>query len=428
MYSMSRKLNAYTVYLLMVGIDSLARSIMFTLNLIYQAEVVHLNPLQLVLVGTTLETACFLAQIPTGVIADVYSRRLSVVIGYILTGVGFLLEGLVPTFAAVLLGNILWGIGATCIDGAQEAWVVDEVGEEHAGRIFTRGSQIGQIMGLIGIPISVALGSLRLNVPVVTGALIITLLGLVLPFIMREDGFTPTPREERNSWQSMGRQLTDARHMVSLKPMLVSIFGATLFMGLSSEGFDRLNQVHFLQDFTFPSLWGLTPVIWFGIISAVGSLLGIATTELVNRRLNLNHAPSLLRALTIINSLLLISMLSFALAGNFYLALIAVWGVGVMRTASRPLYNTWVTQNSDSRVRATIFSATGMIDAIGQIGGGPAVGYIGERVSIRAALTAASLLLSPILLFFLRGFRLPQQGEDSSMKSSSVDTIVELER
>ena len=38
-------------------------------------------PLQLVLVGTTLELACFLFEIPTGIVADLYSRRLSVVIG-----------------------------------------------------------------------------------------------------------------------------------------------------------------------------------------------------------------------------------------------------------------------------------------------------------------------------------------------------------
>lgn len=168
-------------------------------------------------------------------------------------------------------------------------------------------------------------------------------------------------------------------------------------------------------------------MLWFGIISAVGSLLGIATTELVNRRLNMNHAPSLLHALTIINLLLILGMVSFALAGNFYLALLSVWGVGIMRTASRPLYNTWITQNSDSRVRATIFSAAGMIDAMGQIGGGPAIGYIGERVSIRAALTATSLLLSPILFFFLRGFRLLQRSDGASLENQTLEAATEIE-
>ena len=62
-----------------------------------------LDPLQLVLVGTTLEATAFVCEIPTGVVADVYGRRLSVIIGLLLIAFGFLLEGLVPQFAAVLL-------------------------------------------------------------------------------------------------------------------------------------------------------------------------------------------------------------------------------------------------------------------------------------------------------------------------------------
>ncbi|GHO44348.1 MFS transporter [Ktedonospora formicarum] len=421
------KLKAYPVYLLMVGTYSLAGAIMFTLNLVYQVEIVNLNPLQLVLVGTTLETSCFLSQIPTGVIADVYSRRLSVIIGFVLTGIGFLIEGLIPNFAFVLLGNIIWGIGATCIDGAQEAWVIDEVGEEHAGRIFTRGSQVSQVAGLLGIPISIALGSLRLNVPVVTGAILILFLGLLLPLIMTENNFVPTPREDRNSWQAMGRQFIEARRALQIKPMLISIFGAGLFIGLASEGFDRLNQIHFLQDFSLPTIWGLTPVIWFGIMSAGSSLLGIATTELVNRGLNMNRTRSLVRALTVIDSLLIVCVVGFALAGNFYLALLAFWGARVMRTAQQPLYSTWITQNADSRIRATIFSFAGMVDAIGQIGGGPIVGYIGERASIRAALTVTGLLMTPILFFFLRAFRLLNRENASKQEENLAEPVTELE-
>ena len=39
----------------------------FTINLVYQVKQIGLNPLQLVLVGTTLELTAFLTEIPTGV-------------------------------------------------------------------------------------------------------------------------------------------------------------------------------------------------------------------------------------------------------------------------------------------------------------------------------------------------------------------------
>ena len=63
---------------------------------IYFVEVVGLDALQLVLIGTALEVSAFLFEVPTGVVADVYSRRLSVIIGTILLGFGFMLAGSIP--------------------------------------------------------------------------------------------------------------------------------------------------------------------------------------------------------------------------------------------------------------------------------------------------------------------------------------------
>src|SRR5690349_2109845 len=83
-------MSPYRLFLLMSGINALALDMAFTLNLVYQTKVVGLGPLQLVLVGTVLEIVLFVAQIPTGVIADLYSRRLSIVIGYSLMGAGLL--------------------------------------------------------------------------------------------------------------------------------------------------------------------------------------------------------------------------------------------------------------------------------------------------------------------------------------------------
>jgi len=105
-------------------------AVIVTVNLVYQATVVGLGPLQLVLVGTLLETVTFLFEIPTGIVADLYSRKLSVMIGVFLIGLGFVIEGAVPAFTAVLLAQIVWGIGFTFVSGAREAWIADEVGEE----------------------------------------------------------------------------------------------------------------------------------------------------------------------------------------------------------------------------------------------------------------------------------------------------------
>ena len=85
--------KAYSVYLLFRFVCSLAVSMSTVLSIVYHLEVVQLDAFQLVLVGTVLETSCFLFEIPTGVVADLYSRRRSVLIGMFLYGLGFLMGG-----------------------------------------------------------------------------------------------------------------------------------------------------------------------------------------------------------------------------------------------------------------------------------------------------------------------------------------------
>ncbi len=101
----------------------------FTASAVYQVTVAELTPLQLVLVGTALELTVFVFEIPTGVVADVFSRKLSIVVGFLLIGTGFSLEGSFPIFAIILLGQLVWGIGYTFTSGATQAWISDEIGE-----------------------------------------------------------------------------------------------------------------------------------------------------------------------------------------------------------------------------------------------------------------------------------------------------------
>jgi len=49
------------------------------------------------------------------------------------------------------------------MDGADAAWIADELGEERVGPVHIRAAQIGSLAGLIGIAISVGLASVRLN-------------------------------------------------------------------------------------------------------------------------------------------------------------------------------------------------------------------------------------------------------------------------
>ena len=121
-----------------VGIRRLNYATGYTLFAVYLIRVVGTNPLELVMPGVAYELAIFLFEIPTGVVADVYSRRLSVIIGYGFMGVGFIIAGLVPSLAITIIGLSIMGFGSTFVSGAISAWIVDEIGHERASQAFVR--------------------------------------------------------------------------------------------------------------------------------------------------------------------------------------------------------------------------------------------------------------------------------------------------
>lgn len=402
------RLDPYRLYLLISGASALFLWLAFSINLVFQVERVGLSPLQLVLVGTVLEGTYFLFEIPTGIVADVYSRRLSVIIGTALLGAGLLVVA-VPSFLVILLGNVVMGIGYTFISGALEAWVVDEIGEARAGQAFLRGSQIEQVGALVAIPVGVGLATFQLNLPIVVAGILTIGLTLFLIPTMTEDGFAPTRREDRSSFEHMRETFLDGARLTRRRPVLLTIFGIAFFMGMSSEGFDRLSPAHLLDSFALPQVGDLQPVVWYGILTFGAGVLRIVAAEALRRRVDTNDHHAVTRVLFGIDSLLVIAMAAFAIAGSFTIAAIAFVAASVLRGVNSPLTSAWINQSIDPRVRATVISMSGQADAIGQIAGGPGIGAIGSMVSLRAALSAATVALVPSLLLYARALGQGQQ-------------------
>ncbi len=397
------RLAPVPVYLLITGVGSAFFMTYATVSSVYRITEAGLNPLQLILVGTVLEISTFLFEIPTGVIADVYSRRMSIILSFFLMGGGFILEGFLPVFWAILLAQALWGIGFTFSSGAEEAWIADEVGNQSVrqahdpgvGRIFLRGAQMGQLGSLAGIGASVALASIGLALPLIVAGILFMAFALVLTFIMPEKGFRPASREDRRSWQAMGQTLKGGAQAVRRWPALTAIMAIALFYGASSEPLDRLWTFHLLESFTLPPIGGLDPVVWFGIIMAGSLIFGIAFVEAVRRSFDVDDSRIAVRALFVINAIIIVLVLLFALAGSFALAIASLMASQVFRRVSVPIFDAWTNQHLDSSVRATVFSMRAQSDSLGQVAAGPAIGAFATATSVRLALLSVAALLVP---------------------------------
>ncbi len=411
------KLNAYSIYLILRGADSFIRSMIYIGIAVYYIQTVGMNPLELVLIGTTIEITIFLFEIPTGVVADTFSRKYSVILGLFLCGVCFVLESLLPFFLAIVLAEVIRGVGETFISGALDAWIADEIGPERVGRAFLRASQIGQVSGVLGTFVAAGLSLFALNIPVLLGGIALIGLSIFLLFSMPENGFKPVPRGERNSWQAMGHTFGSGLKVVRSSRWVLTILLIGAVFGAFSEGYDRLWEARFLKGFTFPELWGLNPVGWFALFGLVGMFLSMIVTEVFRRSLDTNNHTAVARALLIINTLLIGSIAAFALAGNLWIAVGAFWILSLLRSINGPLYSAWLNQNLDSASRATVLSMGSQFDALGQLVGGPIIGLVALNFSIPMGLLVSGLILSPVLLLYLRTLR-----RDDQTSSLGVET------
>lgn len=394
--------DAYKLFLLMTVVQSAALTIVFTINLVYQVRQVGLNPLQLVLVGTTLELTAFLMEIPTGVVADVYSRRLSVILGFLLLGAGFLVEGSLPLFEALLIAQVIMGLGYTFLSGATSAWLVDEIGPERAGGAFLRAAQVAQVTSFLAIFASVALASISLQTAIIAGGLLLILLAGLLAMIMPERGFQRRQADERETWRTLLSTFREGVSLIRASQVLILIMLATVIHGAFSEGFDRLSVAHILENFSLPPLGQINEIAWFGIISAVSMPLSLGVTEVLRRRLDLSDGRLVAKTLMLVYVVMIGSVLLFTLGDSFALILLGLWLTQAARQVRNPLMEAWINLYVASDVRATVLSIQGQADAFGQIAGGPAVGAIGLASSIRTAISVSGLLLLPILLVFRR--------------------------
>jgi len=396
--------NPVPVYLLIEGGQAFLFALTFTLNLIYQVTIAGLSPLEMVLVGTILETTCFLFEVPTGIVADLYSRRRSILIGIAIIGVGFVVEGAIPAFVAIAVAQVIWGIGYTFTSGAVEAWITDEIGEDAVGPVFLRGSQVALIGGIGGTVLGTGLGLVALQVPIVLGGLGMLALAGILFIVMPERHMTVTPAGDRTTFGHMKHTFVEGVRLARRRPVVRTLIAISLVVGLASEAFDRLNQVSILDRFSddLPHPFGTdSPALVFGLSSLVGTALGLLATELLRR-----HRPESLgagtpaRLLAGLAAVQVGATFGFVLMGNLWLALAMLWLRGVAGTLIGPISAAWLNRNLDSSLRATVISMEGQANAIGQVAGGPPLGWIGGRVSVSTAIVASGLVLSPIVALY----------------------------
>jgi len=396
-----RRLPATTVY---YGLEFVLSMPSYILIAVYLVRDLNLSPLELILVGTVMEATVFVTEVPTGILADTYSRRLSLIVSFVIQGAAIVLITSVPHIAVVLLAWGLWGFGYTFMSGAYEAWITDEVGAENVGPVFMRGNRISYAGAFVGLMLGVTLATQSLRGAVIAGGVLTALAGVACIFVMPETGFRRRPVGERGGpFHEFRTTAVNATRFVRAQPMLLLLIAVAFFAGMSTETFDRLQEAHFIRDIGLPKIGSLDPVVWFGLFGAGGLLIAFFASGTLVKRFEHAGIATIVKLLFGLTCVMMIGQIVFGLAGGIAVAIAAVFATSLARSLVYPLYMTWLNQQiTDSSIRATVISMNGQSDAIGQAGGGPLLGAIGNAWGIRVALVAGGLVLAPVLALYGR--------------------------
>lgn len=399
-----KRLPATTVY---YGLELFTSMPAFVFTAVHLVRDLHMSPLQLVLMGTVMEAAVFLFEVPTGVVADAYSRRASLIVSFLIQGVAIVVVGVATAPVLAIAAWGLWGFGYTFMSGAWQAWITDEVGVENVGRVFLRGTRIGFVGAFLGLGIQAAIATQSLRAAVVFGGLVTLASGLACLLVMPERGFRRRPSEERGRVFDEFRTTAAAgARFVRFQPLILLLLAISFFAGMSTETLDRLWEAHFIRDIGLPSIGSLDPVVWFALFSVPMMALAFFGAGAMMKRFDGADSPRIVRSLLLLTAVMMLAQTAFGLAVGVAFAYGSLLVYRVARMLTWPLEMTWLNQQiTDSSVRATVISIAGQSDAIGQAAGGPALGVIGNVWGIRAALVAGAAVIAPALGLYGRALR-----------------------
>lgn len=400
----------------------------------------RLSPFRLAVLGTALVLSILVTETPTGVVADLYSRKYSVVAAYVVMGTAMALGPVTELFGVLVIWQVLWGVGWTLQSGAATAWMTDELahhashshrsaavmpvesstsgddtGAEHSG--IPRSDHSRQVDGLIvrhaifrsagvmvGLVAATAMGawSVRGSMAVM-GMLAIAAAGY-LAIAMPEAGFesprrraSGAPRPAHTSaWKDAIALWKRGARLVRRDPSLLAVaLSATVAAG-AWEANDRLSVLR-LFDLGLTQLDGREAVLFFGAVWFVMSALAIPMMAWLRRRLEQADQRSARR-----DAFLLARFLTIAAAGALALALspwftIALIGWAVLDVAGETAYSlteAMANRHADSSVRATVVSFVGQSQAVGEVSIGLALGTVAQFVSVPFALAIAAALFA----------------------------------
>jgi MFS family permease len=408
------------VYLTLTIGNTLAASFIWGINTLFLLDA-GLSNLEAFAANAFFTLGMMLFEIPTGVVADTWGRRISYLLGTITlaaaTFLYYLLWQWSAPFWAWAVVSMLIGLGFTFFSGAVEAWLVDAL--NHAAYkgdlelVLGRGQMVAGAAMLLG---SVAGGVIAeattLGVPFLLRVGVLLVMFVVAWRMMHDLGFTPAPK---TSPLGATRAVFSASVRYGLgNPAVRYVMLAAPFAGGVGIYAFYAAQPYLLE------LWGDEKAYTVaGLAAALVAGAQIAGGYAAPKIRRLFRKRTTILILGVVLGAAVLAL--FGAVGNFPLAVLLLAAWGLLFAAVTPIRQAYLNDMIPSQQRATLLSFDSLMGNTGGVVIQPALGRAADiwGYGISLVLGAAIQLVSAPFLVLSRAQNPPADAATGDATESA---------
>ncbi|WP_307105914.1 MFS transporter [Arthrobacter globiformis] len=379
------------IYLTLTLGNTLAASFIWGINTLFLLDA-GLSNLEAFAANAFFTAGMVLFEVPTGVVADGWGRRVSFLLGTATLAVStllyYLLWQLSAAFWAWAVVSVLLGLGFTFFSGAVEAWLVDALhfsGYDGAlETVLGRGQMISGTAMLIG---SVAGGAIAqatdLGVPFLLRVGVLLAMFVVALWLMHDVGFTPE-HSARPLQATRAVLAASIENGLKNPPVRYVMLAAPFTAGVGIYVFYAL-QPFLLELFGDRGAYGIA-----GLAAAIVAGAEVLGGWLAPRFRRLVRKRTTVLILSGAVSAVILVALGFTREFWVALVLLAVWAL--VAEVGTPVGQAYLNDMIDSRQRATVLSFASLTGSSGGVVVQPLLGRAADVYGYSASLAFSGVI------------------------------------
>src|SRR3989344_8013372 len=395
---MEKSSGIQKTYLSLTLLNTLAASFIWGINTIFLLDA-GLSNLEAFAANAFFAAGQVLFEVPTGIIADMYGRRVSYLLGTITLGISTYLYlyawQIHAPFLYWAITSVFLGLGFTFFSGATEAWLVDALKftkfKGNLDSVFAKSQVVGGVAMLSGSVLGGYIAQItNLGVPYMIRAGMLLLTFFIAFFKMKDLGFSP--KKTKKPLIEIKKIFDTSINLGFKNPSVRYIMLSSLFLtGVSFYGFYAM-QPYLLELYGDKEAYlvaGLAASIIAGS-RIVGGFLVPFIRRIFKKR------TSVLIFWVLCGAILLGAS---GLTHSFILAIILLVLWGLLSAAITPARQSYLNGLIPSKQRATMLSFDSLVGSTGGVVVQPALGKVADIGGYGASFMVGAVIQAIALPF-----------------------------